>query len=232
MPKSPGLYEQEAEQLQAGALGHVGAAGDIGRSTGALGGAQGRIYRQNYQPIVQGLPSESTLDAPAILGQANVDVMGSFDKSKGTMQRDLARMGVSPSSGRWGGLEQKWALARAAAEAGAKTRARRMIREEEWARKLGLANFGQNMAGQAASTMGMGFKERMGVAGALGDAAGAADTSAYWGQSAENERRAALQRSLDAIANRAEESTAQAQQAIAQYRGRRAVTPEQPFGRP
>ena len=223
MSKTAGVYEQEAESLQSGALGHYAGAGEIGRATGALGGLQSRTYQRQYQPIIQQLPSESNLDDAAIMGQANVDVMGAFDKSKGTMQRDLARMGVSPSSGRWGGLEQKWALARAAAEAGAKTRARRMVREEEWARKLGLGEFGQRMAGQASSTMGAGYNERIGSGEALERQAGLADASAGGAEMTEQDRRMDMQRRLDAMSNRMAETMAGAKANAAAYAGRRSM---------
>lgn len=56
--------------------------------------------------------------------QAAVDSNASFDESLGTQNRNLTRMGINPNSGRYAGLQQKWALSRAAAEAGAKTRGR------------------------------------------------------------------------------------------------------------
>jgi hypothetical protein len=109
-----------------------------------------------FQPVLAGIPGQTKLDKEALVGQAATDTSLAFDKSQGAMTRNMSRMGVSPNAGRFGGLEQQWGLARAAAEAGAKSRARKMIREEEWARSISAGNMGLQMASQSVSARNAG----------------------------------------------------------------------------
>lgn len=77
-----------------------------------------------------------------------------FDESKGVQDRTLSRMGINPNSGRFVGLQTQWGLARAAAEAGARTRASQDAEQTAFGRQaqlLGIANQG---AGQGISALG------------------------------------------------------------------------------
>ena len=63
-------------------------------------------------------------------------------------------MGVDPNSGRWAGLEQQWAIARAAALAGAMTRARRAGSQSNLNRILTALNYGHGLQGAARTGLG------------------------------------------------------------------------------
>jgi hypothetical protein len=95
--------------------------------------------------------------------QAAVNSNESFDESKGVQDRALSRMGINPNSGRFVGLQTQWGLARAAAEAGARTNAQRQAEATQFQRQgelLNEANQGVNR--------GIGMMERGG--GELGAA--------------------------------------------------------------
>lgn len=92
--------------------------------------------------------------------QAAIDSNASFDESLGTQNRNLTRMGINPNSGRYAGLQQKWALSRAAAEAGAKTRGRAQSDQ-----------LNMNYLNQAGGMFGSAVNANRGVASDFGDLA-------------------------------------------------------------
>ena len=127
----------------------------------------GRIYRPLNERIIQ-LADK----APAHLAnEASIDVGLSYDKAKGIMNRNLSRMGVSPESGRFAGLQQQWGLARAAAEAGAKTRAKRRAEDVRLERLMSAAGLGAQFPRLAASTFGAGGSMYRGLASDYGSQA-------------------------------------------------------------
>jgi len=110
-----------------------------------------------------------------LLREGALDVASSFDKAQGAMEREAGRMGVSPNSGRFAGMSRQWALARAAAEAGARTRARRSAEDMGWQRKLqgfGAITTAQNAAVGAAGTALQGRRMLASDYGQLGEEAG------------------------------------------------------------
>lgn len=124
---------------------YLGNAGSAASNINALG---------NRQSAIASRPMSYYSD------QAALDSNRSFDEALGTRNRNLTRMGVNPNSGRFKGLQQKWALARAAAEAGAQTRGRRQ----------GEA-LAMNWMDQTANTFGRGVQANRGVASDYGDLA-------------------------------------------------------------
>ena len=110
----------------------------------------------------------------------------SFDESKGVQDRALSRMGINPNSGRFAGMQTKWGLARAAAEAAAKTKATQDAEETAFRRQTELMN-----ASQRGQGMGAGMMENAGqmygrAAGIYGDLGKSYDTLA--GDAAKNEQ--------------------------------------------
>jgi len=89
---------------------------------------------------------------------AAVDSNQSYDEALGIQNRNMSRMGINPNSGRFAGLQQKWALARAAAEAGARTRGR-----------LNAENLQFSRLGQTAGTYNNATSSLRGVASDYGD---------------------------------------------------------------
>ncbi len=90
-----------------------------------------------------------------------IDTGLAFDKALGIQQRNLGRMGINPNSGRFAGLQQEFAMGRAAAEAGARNRGRREAfnRNVQIAGQLGqlgssAASRGLGAVGQAGSLFG------------------------------------------------------------------------------
>jgi hypothetical protein len=71
--------------------------------------------------------------AQKLAGDASADVRQAFDAQRGMTTRQLGRMGVNPSDGRFAGTQNQVAIAEAAAQAGAQTRARDQARQEGYA---------------------------------------------------------------------------------------------------
>jgi hypothetical protein len=106
-------------------------------------------YRKTFRPLNMQLGQELARPSDDLVNEASIDTALAFDKSREIMTRDLSRMGVNPISGRFAGLEQKWSLARAAAEAGAKNRALRQGKREYLDRLLTATGVGANQLNSA-----------------------------------------------------------------------------------
>lgn len=91
--------------------------------------------------------------------RAGVTSNQAFDESKGVQERTLSRMGINPNSGRFVGMQQQWGLARAAAEAGAKTRASQDAEATQFQRQAELSKMAsENSAhGLAVANIGSGM---------------------------------------------------------------------------
>lgn len=87
-----------------------------------------------------------------------------FDESKGVQDRALSRMGINPNSGRFVGLQTQWGLAKAAAEAGARTKGEQDAQEKAFEREKELAGMAQNGVGEGARLMASGAGQ-IGAAG-------------------------------------------------------------------
>lgn len=79
-----------------------------------------------------------------LVGRATTDNTLSYNKAYDAAQRNMTRMGINPNSGRFAGMEQSFALNRAAAEAGARNLARIQARNENFSRAGTLAGLGYN----------------------------------------------------------------------------------------
>ena len=92
-------------------------------------GQGGALVRMD--PSAGGLAGEfikywNSLSPDRFVSQAASDTQGSYQNAMGQAERDLARRGVSPSSGAYGALKNQAATAMATALAAAKTKARQM----------------------------------------------------------------------------------------------------------
>lgn len=92
-------------------------------------GQGGALVRMD--PSAGGLAGEfikywNSLSPDRFVSQAASDTQGSYQNAMGQAERDLARRGVSPSSGAYGALKSQAATAMATALAAAKTKARQM----------------------------------------------------------------------------------------------------------
>ena len=79
-----------------------------------------------------------------LVGRAVTDNTLAYNKAWDAANRNLTRMGINPNSGRFAGMDQSYALARAAAEAGARNQARIQARNENFSRAKSIADLGHN----------------------------------------------------------------------------------------
>jgi hypothetical protein len=157
-------WQQESEgQLR-------GASADTGRIE-AL--AREMLNNPLYRSIIAEASSPDNA-VEGLLREGALDTAISYDKAMDAQQREMGRMGVSPASGRGQALMQQWALARAAAEAGARTRARRASSDMSWQKKLQGFGAMSQAQGQAAGVLGNAFNARRALAGDYGEMAGEA----------------------------------------------------------
>jgi len=149
-------------------LGNAG--GDINAMRG-LAGNMAADYRSTFRPLQQRMADTAELDGQSMADQASVDVSAAFDRSLDSMTRDLSRMGINPSSGRFAGMQQQWGRAKAAASAGAMTRARRTAQSQNFSRLLQATNVGLNNATGSANMYGNAGSASQGLANEWGDLA-------------------------------------------------------------
>jgi hypothetical protein len=135
---APTLKKILAQQVEAGNL-----SADSAKS-------QWDHYEKTYLPVEKQMAKEAMAEGTpeqqeAEAATARVDVKTSFDNQRASSGRDLARMGVNPTSGRYASLERQSEATQAAAEAGAATGARTNARMRGIALRSGTAQFGRNM---------------------------------------------------------------------------------------
>ena len=148
--------------------------GQSGRAYGEIGGIGRSLvsgYQTQYAPFAQQLRQNAFISPETSVGQAATDVRSAFGGRREAGMRNLSRMGVNPNSGRWGGLNQQFALAESAALAGAMNRARLQGREENFARALQVLGVGQRELGAGLGALGQSAAGQYQTAGGYGDIA-------------------------------------------------------------
>jgi hypothetical protein len=173
-PTARGYQGQSANYLN-----QYGAAGNQLNSLGGQIQGAGSNMISQWQPrsnSMYGLASGIAAREPSwYADRAAVTSNQAFDESKGVQERTLARMGINPNSGRFAGLQTQWGLARAAAEAGAKTKAAQDAESTAFNRQAALLNTAQQGIGQGAGmlTQAGGMYDRAGRI--MGDISGRYD---------------------------------------------------------
>ena len=172
---------EEMNELAMGALeAFYGVATEAARKQMERADKLWDIYTTEYLPGELNLVRESFAGIPVeqALGAASSDVQASYDKALDIGERNLGRYGISPESPQYQSLMANNALARAAAEAGARNLARSNIRDVNYQRRLTAANMGKNLPSQSgaltssgAGIMGQGASALAGQANLLGDRA-------------------------------------------------------------
>jgi hypothetical protein len=142
-----------SEEYSAGAGGYNDQVGAIGSGLSSYGMGQVGLWNRRQEPAYAGMQAIASRGPQYSVDRASVDVGQTFDKSKGVMERTLGRMGINPNSGRFVGLNTKWGLAKAAAEAGAMTRARQQAEQEAYQRQGQLMQLGAQGAERGAGLM-------------------------------------------------------------------------------
>lgn len=90
--------------------------------------------------------------------EARADVVKASESQRGTSQRNMARMGISPTSGRYAGVERTADVNTALAAAGAENTARNIRKKEGMALTSDAINMGRGLPSQAAGAAGLGLQ--------------------------------------------------------------------------
>lgn len=113
-----------------------------------------------FRPLEQGIVTDAqNYDTAARreekADQATADVGMQVALAKQSQDRDLARKGVMPGSGKMLAMSNQMALGEAAAKAGAANKAREQVELQGYARKMDAANLGRNLASSQATSAGV-----------------------------------------------------------------------------
>lgn len=120
-------------------------------------------YTGTFQPLQDDfIRRASAWDSPgrqdAVAAEARADVMTAAAAGRQTAQRQAAAMGISPTSGRYAGIEQQGETATALAAAGAQNMARTQVRKEGMALRGEAINLGSGLGVNPAASLGLGLQ--------------------------------------------------------------------------
>ena len=132
-------------------------------------------YLEVFQPAQDEYIKEASNWASAkrqaeVAAEAKADVMANAAAAQGQNQRAMASMGVSPTSGRYAGIDRANATNTALAAAGAQNQARNQVRTQGLALKEGIANMGQGATSTSAQQVGLGLNSGNSAVGNIGAA--------------------------------------------------------------
>lgn len=122
--------------------------------------------RDRYKTIFQPMEDEyveraNEWDSPErqqkMAAEAKADVLTSADAQRDTNARQMASMGVNPTSGRYSGVERAAGTTTALAAAGAQNNARNTVRAQGMAMQADALNIGKGLPSQAAGAAGLGL---------------------------------------------------------------------------
>lgn len=91
-----------------------------------------------------------------VANEAKADVLTNAAQQRGATQRQMAGMGVSPTSGRFAGVDRAQEAATALSAAGAENTARNTVRNQAVDMKANAINMGKGMAVNPATSLGLG----------------------------------------------------------------------------
>lgn len=118
-------------------------------------------YERDFKPLEDDfLETARSYDSPerqaAAAAEAKADVQSAAAGAKAAAQRDAAGLGISPTSGRYAGLDRAAEMGTALAEAGAMNTARQQVRDRGIALKADAVNLGRGLPAQSAQAAGLG----------------------------------------------------------------------------
>lgn len=125
---------------------------------------QGQEYydymKDTFRPVEQGLVKDvEEYNTEAAREQMARGAAGDVERQSAIQReitnRELARMGINPNSGRFMGSKMAQGLQTAGARAGAMTNARERAKEIGYAKKLDIAGLGRGLSGASTSAYGM-----------------------------------------------------------------------------
>lgn len=116
---------------------------------------------ETYQPLEdEFVKTANEFDTPekqsAAAAAAKADVLGAAAQQQQSQSRQMASMGISPTSGRFAGITRANDVNTALASAGAQNNARTMIRDKGIALRGDAINMGKGLASSAAAAYGIG----------------------------------------------------------------------------
>lgn len=126
-------------------------------------GQEDRARTKNvFQPVEdQFIETAKNYDTPekqaAAAATAKADVMANTATQQQSQQRQMASMGISPTSGRFAGITRAQDTNTALAAAGAQNNARQIVRDKGLALKADAANMGKGLASSTAAAYGIGL---------------------------------------------------------------------------
>ena len=160
------------DQLASSRTARQWAAEDRARSVGVFQPAQDRFIAK-----ANDWDSAGRQDVAAV--EARADVIGSAEIQRAGAQRQAAAMGISPTSGRYAGVERAGEASTAIAAAGAQNTARNRVRREAVALQADAVNMGNGLAMNPGQSLGLGVQA--GSSAIAGAGAGAAASRANLG---------------------------------------------------
>ena len=149
----PTGYQRKSEGYLGRTRGMIVGQVGVGNELLATGRGLMNWWRSKTAPMFDTAASYANRSPQYYVDRAAVDSNQSFDESRAVLARTMERMGINPNSGRFAGLQSKWGLARAAAEAGAKTRARNQAEDMAFLRLMNLVQMGNQGISQGAGLM-------------------------------------------------------------------------------
>ena len=90
-----------------------------------------------------------------VASEAKADVLNNAAAQRGSTQRQMTSMGVSPTSGRYAGVDRAGESATALAAAGAENNARNTVRNQALSLQADAVNMGKGLAVNPASSLGL-----------------------------------------------------------------------------
>lgn len=93
-----------------------------------------------------------------LASEAKADVLNNAAQQRQTSQRQMAAMGVNPTSGRYAGIDRAGEMATGLAAAGAENTSRNQVRKEAVAMKGDAINLGSGLGVNPASSLGLGVQ--------------------------------------------------------------------------
>jgi hypothetical protein len=120
-------------------------------------------YNTLFKPVEDRMVSDANnYDTPAAqaaaAATAKADVMSNASQAQEQNSRQMASMGISPTSGRFAGVDRSNDLSTALAAAGAENGAREQVKATGMALREGVANFGRGNTATAAQQVGLGLQ--------------------------------------------------------------------------
>ncbi|WP_276200285.1 tail fiber domain-containing protein [Chelatococcus sp. XZ-Ab1] len=135
--------------------------------------------RERYEQVFKPLEDEFIKEASdyatperqaAAAAEARADVLSAAGAERDAARREAMSLGISPTSGRYAGIERAGELGTALGAAGAANAARTAVRDKGLALKADVANLGRGLPTQSAQAASLGLSAGSSAAGLYGNA--------------------------------------------------------------